>query len=232
MSVIARAVPVNIPELNLNKARVLAYWWEEGAKKPDRKVKFDDALKDLEKRYNCAFWHDAQALRDTGTPELLRYEPFRAEDNLLFLEETHFINPKPLWDAINAAEKAAGLKPTPIPGKAVKGSAPDVGPLEAAPTHKVGDTIMQGGVLHQLVEDQGGKLMLEPIPVGSAAASTPTAPGFPGANKTPETMSMQELRIGCKAAGLSAGGSANELRERLKAHNAKPAAPAEPVVVE
>lgn len=217
-------IPVTIPVLSLNKARVLAYFWEEGAKKADRMVKFDDAVKELERRYNCGFWHETQALRDEGTPPMLLFKPNHPEDNLLRLHETHFIDPVPLWAAINEAENKSGVSLSKVPGRAVK--TVSAAPQQAAPTYKVGDTVMQDGRLCTLVEGAGGRLALEPVEVGSAAASTPTHPAFPGAGKTPETMSMQELRIGCKARGLSAGGSAAELRERVKSHDAAAATPA------
>lgn len=157
-----------IPDLTLSQARVLDYHYHEGRMKRDRMVNFKTMVETLEARHNCGFWADATKLRDKFDPPMLLYEDGKPLLNAHRIHETFFRDPKPLYEAINAAERKAQVTLTPCPD--VEGSvgvAMAQPSQTAGPSYKPGDVILQpDGSLAELCRGPKG-LYLKPVAMKS-----------------------------------------------------------------
>lgn len=201
MPVYDDTLPQTIPDtLTWEQAMVLLYHFREGKKTNTHWVRWANAERDIRSQFGFSFYEAADKLIESFDPPLLLYEADKREKNQHRLPRYFFRNPKPLFDAINAAENrhnaavdkyeaasAADRKLMRNPGKRVPITPHEAGrafsstaptaPAPAAPTLNVGDLISTPqGPARVVMGDNGPEVELLPVKGAKTAPAADTPP--------------------------------------------------------
>lgn len=110
------------PNLTLNQARVIEYFYREGAKNPENKhrtVNYLTMVDHMQRTYGFAAYSDFSDVAFVNQPRLLEPDPraaatHRTTNDYRVVQGIHD-DPTPLYEALNRLEAAAGVELTQRP---------------------------------------------------------------------------------------------------------------------
>ena len=184
----SEGMSVPISKLTWEQAMILLYHYNEGRKQRDRRVSWDAMVAHCREKHGFAAYDAGTKLREEGNPTLLQFDPRQPLSNHHWLPRGVFNDPRPLFEAINAAEKAAGRPLTPMPDIHETVGVALAIPAEQAESRgriQIGDIIAQpDGTVVRVIEGKDGAPALErvrmvadePRQAPAPASATATAP--------------------------------------------------------